>query len=358
MPTASKKTATKKSKKAESSNENWLNKQIRAQKARYASYMDRRPHRSFRLTRRRDAIQPVTLPGNLSFTGEVTRTLWAHKKTFFLLVLTYVLLYAVLVGVQSQDTYTTLTSTLKETSGSVFEGNWGAIGQAGLLLATIASSGVTSEATESQQIFTVLVFLLAWLTTVWLLRNILAGHKVKLRDGLYNSGAPIFASLIIVLFIAIQLLPAAAALIGYNAAATSGLLEGGAASMAFWIGAALLILLSLYWITSTLFALIIVTLPGMYPYRAIRAAGDMVLGRRIRILLRWLWMALVIVIAWAVVVIPIILLDLGIKSVWPALEWLPLVPIAALIMASLSTVWASAYVYLLYRKVVDYVPAE
>ena len=104
--------------------------------------------------------------------------------------------------------------------------------------------------------------------------------------------------------------------------------------------------------------MIIVTLPGMYPYRAIRTAGDMVLGRRIKILLRWLWMALIVSLTWLVVMIPVILLDMGIKSLWPAIEWLPIVPVTILIMAGASTVWVSSYVYLLYRKVVDYVPAQ
>ena len=336
----------------------WFRRQLNAQKKRYAAFMGRRPHRSFKLTRRRDYIRPLELPGNIAFTHEVTRTLWRHRKTFVLLIATYIILYALLVGVQSQEVYSTLTSTLKDTSDELFSGNWGALQQAGLLLVTIASTGAGAELTESQQIFSVLVFLMAWLTTVWLLRNILAGHKVKLRDGLYNAGAPIFATIIVTIFIAIQLIPVAVALIGYNAASASGLLAGGAASMLFWIGASLLAILSLFWVTSSLFAMIIVTLPGMYPYQAIRTAGDMVLGRRIKILLRWLWMVLVIFLAWLVVMIPVILLDMGIKSAWPMVEWLPIVPTAVLIMAGASTVWVSAYVYLLYRKVVDYVPAE
>lgn len=336
----------------------WFSRQLTAQKKRHAAFMQRRPHRSFRLTRRRDYDRPLELPGNIAFTHEVTRTLWQRRTTFLLLILTYILLYALLVGVQSQEVYSTLTSTLKDTSGEVFSGNWGSLQQAGLLLVTIASSGAGAELTESQQIFSVLIFLMAWLTTVWLLRNILAGHKVMLRDGLYNAGAPLFATIIVTLFIAIQLIPVAVALIGYNAASVSGLLEGGAASMLFWVGASLLAILSLFWITSSLFALIIVTLPGMYPYRAIRTAGDMVLGRRIKILLRWLWMALVISLAWLVIMIPVILLDMGIKSLWPVIEWLPIVPVAILIMAGASTVWVSSYVYLLYRKVVDYVPAQ
>ena len=328
------------------------------QKKNYEAFLSRRPHRSFRLTRRRDYIRPLALPGNISFTAEVTRTLWKYKKIFGMLAVIYVLLFALLVGVQSQDTYTTLTDTLKQTSGDFFAGNWGAIGQASLLFLSIASFGVSTESTEAQQIFSVLVFLLIWLTTVWLLRNLLAGHKVKLRDGLYSAGAPIFAIAIIAVIIAIQLIPVALALIAYNAALSSGLLAGGAASMLFWIGAALLCVLSMYWVTSSLFAMIIVTLPGTYPYQAIKAAGDIMVGRRIKMLLRWLWMALMVVIFWLVIMLPIILLDMGIKSLWPAVQWLPIVPVAVIFMASISTVWVSAYVYLLYRKVVDYVPAK
>lgn len=329
----------------------------KALKQRYHSFMKRRPHRSFRLTRRRDYIRPLKLPGNIAFTHEVTQTVWRQKRMFLFLGLIYVVLFALLVGIQSQETYTTLTDSLESTSDNVFSGNWGEIGEAGLLLLAIVSSGANTEITEAQQIFSILIFLLMWLTTVWLLRNTLAGHKVKLRDGLYNSGAPLFATILITLFIVIQLIPVAVAFIGYSAASATGLIAaGGAGAMLFWIGAGLLTLLSLYWITSSLFAMIIVTLPGMYPYVAIRTAGDMVLGRRVKILLRWLWMVLVIILAWIVIVIPVILLDMGIKSLWPAVEWLPIVPITTLIMAALTTIWMASYVYLLYRKVVEYVP--
>ena len=128
--------------------------------------------------------------------------------------------------------------------------------------------------------------------------------------------------------------------------------------MLFWIAAGLLALLSLYWITSSILALIIVTLPGMYPYRAIKTAGDLILGRRIKILIRWLWMALVVVVSWAVVVIPVILLDMWLVSAWPGLQWLPLVPFTIVVMGAVTAIWVSAYAYIVYRKVVEYVPAE
>jgi len=248
-----------------------------------------------------------------------------------------------------------LTDTVNEASQ---DGALGTVQKAGVLFISAVSAGASTEITEAQQIFSVLIFLLVWLTTVWLLRNLLAGHKVRLRDGLYNSGSPIFATVIVVLIIAVQLIPAAIAVIGYEAALSSGLLESGAAAMLFWIGAALLVILSTFWITSSLFAMIIVTLPGMYPYQAIKSAGDIVTGRRIKILLRWVWMALVVALTWAIILIPMILLDMGVKSLWPAVEWLPIVPVTLIILAAGSAIWTAAYVYLLYRKVVEYVPEQ
>ena len=327
------------------------------QKQRYRNFLSNRTHRSFQLTRRRDYVRPLELPNTFSFTAHVTKTLWQHKRMFILLALIYVVLYGVLVGIQSQATYSSISDTLKDTGTQIFNGDWNVLQQAGGTVLTIASVGVNQEMTESQQIFSVLVFLMVWLTTVWLLRNVLAGHKVRLRDGLYNSGAPLFSMIIIALIVAVQLLPVAIALIGYSAASGSGLLAGGAPTMLFWIAASALGLLSLYWVTSSLLAMIIVTIPGMYPLRALRSASELISGRRIKLLLRWLWMGIILIAAWFIFVIPFVLLDLWIKSLFPAISGFPIVPLAILVFASLTTIWGSAYVYLLYRKVVDYVPA-
>ena len=58
-------------------------------------------------------------------------------------------------------------------------------------------------------------------------------------------------------------------------------------------------------------------------------------------------------VSWALVIIPSILIDQWVKSLWPAIEWIPIVPVAILLMGSLSAIWIAAYVYLFYRKVVD-----
>lgn len=330
-----------------------LKKPFMSAKKRSASFLLRRPHRSFRLTRRRDYKRSLKLPGYFKFTHDVHRTVWQYRKPLIALTVIYIVFSALLVGIASQDTYTTLTTTLRDTGSEIFEGNLGQIGQAGLLFATIATSGLSNAPSEAQQIFAGLLILLVWLTTVWLMRNLLAGHKVKVRDGLYSAGAPLISTALVTLVLFVQLLPLALAVIGYSAALASGLLNGGVEAMLFWISAGLLTLLSLYWITSTFFALIVVTLPGMYPMRALRTAGDMVVGRRLRILLRLLWMSLCVALTWALILIPFILLDSWLKGVWPQIEWLPIIPVILLFMSTATVVWVACYVYLLYRKVVD-----
>lgn len=341
MPTNSKKTT-------------WPQKLVRVTKQKVDTFLARRPHRSFRLTRRRDYIRPLQLPGYIRFTNDVYRTIWRYKKILLPLLVVYIIFYAILVGIGSQETYGTVADALKQAGGNLFSGGFGAeIGQASILFLSVASTGLTTISTESQQIFAVLLFLMLWLSVVWLLRNLLAGHKVRMRDGLYSSGSPIFATMVVVFVVLLQLLPVGIAMIGYAAASSSGLLDGGVEAMLFWVGASLLGVLSLYWITSSLFAMVMVTLPGMYPWRALRTAGDIVFGRRIKLLLRWLWMLLAVVVLWAVVLIPFILIDLWVKSLWSQIGWLPIVPVVVLLLSSFTVLWVSTYIYLLYRKVVD-----
>jgi hypothetical protein len=323
-------------------------------KRRVDGLLARRPHRSFRRTRRRDYSRTLKLPGYWSFTNIVRRTIWEHRSTFGLLALVYALLTIVLVGVTSQDLYTQLQGVLEETGTEILGGNWEGIGKAGMLLFAGVTGSFTETLTEGQQIYASIILLFTWLTTVWLLRAMLAGHTPRLRDGLYNAGAPVLATFLVAIVMVIQLLPLALAIVGFSAATASGLLnDGGVEAMLFWVMAGLLALLTLYWVTSTFMALVVVTLPGMYPMRALRTAGDLVIGRRIRILLRLLWMLLIVAIAWVVVVIPFILLDAWLKSLWPMLQWLPIVPVVLLAMSTVTIVWSASYVYMLYRRIVD-----
>jgi len=320
---------------------------------RIRDLLARRPHRSFRQSRRRDYIRSLQLPGYWAFTNQVRKTLWTHKKLLLWIVVVYGLLSAIFVGLASQDTYTALSDTLRDTSGDLFTGNIGELGKASLLLLTGVTGSLNTAPTETQQIYASLLGLLTWLTTVWLLRSVLAGQKPRFRDGLYNAGAPLVSTFLVALVIVVQLLPAALSVIGFSAAISSGFLEGGVEAMIFAVLAILLIVLSVYWITSTLIALVVVTLPSMYPMQALKTAGDLVVGRRLRILLRWAWLAFIVIILWAAIMVPLIIFDTWLKGMWPAVNWLPIIPLALLVMSSFTVVITAAYTYILYRKVVE-----
>jgi hypothetical protein len=105
------------------------------------AYKNRRPHRSFRMTRRRDYARSLKLPGLIAFTHHVNRTMWGYRKVLFWLGAVYAVLTIILVGIASQETYSTLTATLNEVGADIFEGNAGQIGEAALLFATIGASG-------------------------------------------------------------------------------------------------------------------------------------------------------------------------------------------------------------------------
>lgn len=314
--------------------------------------LSRRPHRTLRRTRRRDYVRSLQMPGYISFTMYVQRVIWSHWRTFLLLVVVCAIGMIFIGGVTSQGTYTQINTLLKSSGSNLFGSGIGKIGQAGLIAASAILTGPNSLSAD-QQIYLFIGLLFAWLCTVWLLREYLLNRKPNLRDGLYNSGAPIISTLVVLFVLVVQLLPVGVVALIYAGLASVGLLDGGFGNMIFWMLVVAVSCLVLYWITSTIIALVVVTLPGMYPMHAIRAAGDLVIGRRLRILLRLLWGSACIVMAWMVVMIPAILLDTATKAAWPALQSVPFMPYLGALMAAGSMVWYSAYVYLLYRKVVD-----
>lgn len=322
--------------------------------ARHRAFLRRRPHRSFQLTKRRDYARPLRLPGYFAFTIEVSQVLWRRKSIFIVLGVVFLALTVAFGLLGSQDLYAQLQQLLTSTApDGLYEGATGEVSKAGMLLLSIVSAGLTTGLGEGQIIAAALFGLYLWMTVVWLLRNIMAGKKVGVRDGIYTAGAPMVSTLLMFLILLIQLVPGSLAVIVVTAGLQSGFIAEGVASMAAGLGLALIVVASLYWVVSTLIALVVVTLPGMYPFRALAIAGDLVVGRRLRLLYRMLWLAFTIVSWWVVVMIPIILLDSGLKSWIAQISWVPIVPVATLVMTTFTIIWASGYIYLLYRKVVD-----
>jgi len=334
-----------------------IGRAVQTIKRRKDAFLARRPHRSFRLTKRRDYTRSLKLPGYLAFTAHVFRTMWQNKKSFAGIGLTYIFLLFILTTVISEDTYQAISTTVNGATQEVAGDFLGPVGSAFVTLLSTVNNIASPGAQDSEQryniIIGILVALLIWLTTIWLLRNRLAGHVVKVRDALYNAGAPIVATFVIVIVMAVQLLPAALGIIVFLTASSTGILDNGAIAMGISLVGLLFLTLSIYWITASFIALVVATLPGMYPLKALSIAGDMVVGRRVRILMRLGWLLLTIIMAWFVVMLPFILFDTWLKQDLGVAQGIPIIPALIIIMATLTLIWSASYVYLLYRKVVD-----
>lgn len=328
----------------------WLNRIHQ----RVQFFMARRPHRSFQLTRRRDYVRSFAIPGYFAFTIEAGALLWHHKKTFLLMLAVFFVLIVLFGLMGSQEIYLQLKELLDETAPeSLFGGPTGEIGKAGVILFTALTSGLSGRVDTGQVVLSSLFGLYIWLTMVWLLRRYVAGKRARLRDGLYNAGAPILPTMLLLVVLMLQLVPGALAVIIGATAWQTGLIGGGAAAMLLTVVFALIALLSLYWIVSTLVALVVATLPGTYPMQALTISGDLVVGRRLRLVYRTVWLLLLIVSSWVVVMIPVILLDGWMKSSFEQIHWLPIVPMALLLVGIATIMYACSYIYLLYRKMVE-----
>lgn len=314
-----------------------------------------RLHRSFRRSYREDYNRPFEGPGLLSHAVTSFKIIFKNWKIFLPLVLLIAVLNVFLVGLMNEDTFVQLQKSIDETSEDIQMGKLGTFAKSGLLLvSTITTGGLAQNQTEVQQIFATLLFIITWLVTIYLLRHILAKHKVKLRDGLYNALAPFISTLIVGLVIFIEAIPAMIVIIAYSAAVATDFLSTPFYALIFFIFAALLTLLSVYLISSSLVAMVAVSAPGLYPLVAIHTANDLLAGRRIKFIIRVLYLIVTLVVVWVIVMLPLIALDLFLKSILPVLSGLPFVSFELLTMSCFSAVYATTYLYLYYRRLLDY----
>lgn len=331
----------------------WLRKNL---VGRFIEFRSRRFHRSFRLTRKRDYQRPLKIAGYWSFTKAVFHTISENKKSFLLLMVVIAVANFILVGLLDQDFLNSLKDIANATNGGLLSGGWGELGKASLVvLSTFSTGGLVRSPNEAQQMTMFLIVMFAWLAVVQLCRNIFSGKKkISVREALYTCGMPIVPMSIIALVILIQAIPAFLSVIIYGSAITTKFASQGVEQMMFFAAIALLVSLSIFWIIGSVFALIIVTIPGTYPLQALKISGDMVVQRRLAILFRVLWCVFILAVIWFAILIPLVLLSNWLSSIASFFTGLPIVQIAMVLLTSFSLVFVAVYLYSLYRKIIDY----
>lgn len=312
-------------------------------------------HRSFRRSYREDYHRETKAPGLLSHAMATFQIIFKYWKTFLPFIIIMTCAYIILVGLMSEDVYQQFQDSIDQTSQELAGGQIGNFAKAGLLLiSTITSGGLDSGMGESQVIFMLFLFLVMWLVTIYLLRHFMAGGKPRLRDGLYNALSPLISTLLVFVVIFIQAIPMMLVIITYSAAVITGFLSTPFYALVYFIFAALMILTSIYLLSSSLIALVAVTAPGMYPMKALFLASDLMAGRRTKFIIRVIYLLFVVALIYIITLTPIILLDLWFKGMWEWIYGVPIVPFFLLIVTCFVFIYATAYLYRYFRYLIDY----
>lgn len=193
---------------------------------------------------------------------------------------------------------------------------------------------------QSSSVYQTILLVITSLALIWALRQVSDGNTqaIKVKDTFYKSMTPLVPFILVLAVITLQLLPMALGASIYGLVVNNGLAVS-ALERAIWFAVFLLFATwTLYMLSSSIFAAYIVTLPGMTPRRALKSAKKLVMYRRWTLVRKILFLPIIIMIAMAVVTIPVIMVFA------PAAEWV------AFALGIITLAVVHAYFYGLYKE--------
>lgn len=275
------------------------------------------------------------LPGSFRLLWRAVQIVKNNWKLLLGMALIYMALNLVLVqGLYATSNLTTTKNTLQIFSdGSVRNVVTDGVS---LYAYLIGSSGSSVAPTAGAYQF--ILALIMSLAIIWTLRQIYAGRETRIRDGFYYGMYPFVTYFLVLLMVIVHLLPFALGTVVYGVIASNGLAATPIEATSFLLVFLGLLLVSLYLLCSSIFALYIVTLPEVTPMAALRSARDLVVHRRWTIMRKVLFLPLALLVLGGVVLIPV------------ALFATALAPWIFTGVAAVGLVLMHSYLYALYRS--------
>ncbi len=257
----------------------WLKSRPTAIKKWIKEDKKKKKYRSFHL-QKRIKPEPRYIPSSGSLVKESFRFLWRHKRVFLAIICIHALIYFIFLNAPSQgQSIQTIRDSIKSVLGE---------GSEKTLTGTFATLGavLTSPSGGQTGAVTAVTILIMSLVYVWAIRQLSNRQPIKARDAYYQGLAPLLSSIVVLVIISIQLIPFAIASFVYSTARSGSLFASGFEDLSFFIMALLFGLLSFYLMTSSVIGFYVVTLPGMYPMKALRAAKKLVQFQRLKVFRR------------------------------------------------------------------------
>jgi hypothetical protein len=291
----------------------------------------------YKLSFKNRVKHPVKLPSAWQLARQSALTLRQYQKLFIGITLIYGLLDIILAQSLSGATD---VSSLRQTLGQVSKGHVDVIAS-GLkgFGSLIGSAATNSDPTAgTYQLFLGLVVSLA---LIWALRQVLTGKVPRIRDAYYRGMTPLIPFILVLLTVGLQLMPLLIGSVLYGLVMNNGIAIYFVEKLVWLLIFVVLAIISLYLVSSSLFALYIVTLPDMTPMKALRSARELVRHRRWTVLRKILCLPIMLLVIAAIIMVPII--------VWltPLSKW-----VFFLLSISALTV-VHTYMYTLYRELLN-----
>lgn len=285
------------------------------------------------------AKKPVKLmhkpiPSAFRLTKDVFVMLREHWKPLIGIVVVYFILNIIFAsGLSSLNSSVATIKDNLNNSSAQSQALAKGISGFGVLIGSGGASG-SSSASVLQSV----LFVIESLVIIWALRQLLAGKIIGVKEAYYHSMYPLIPFLLVIFVIILQLLPISLGVVMVNAVLTSAV---ASVALASWLSWSIFILLgawSFYMLSSSIFAVYIVTLPEMQPRQALQSAKNLVLKRRLSIIPKIIYLPIFILVVMGVIIIPLIIFASVIVA--PVFYFLSM----------LSILFVHSYLYALYRS--------
>lgn len=278
----------------------------------------------------------VKISGSFRLFGRAWRHMWRYKRLFGGILIIYAILYLLLVkGLATNFQLAETRQTIEDAVG----GGLGNLEMASALFgALLGTAGAT--ASESAGVYQVVLFIIVSMTIIWSLRQTFSERveAPKIRQAFYKGPSQIVPYILVLLVIMLQLIPALIGITIYGIVVSNGIAINVLEQIVWLIVLLACLGLSVFWISASVFASYIVSLPDMAPMQALRSARSLVRFRRWQIIRKVLFLPLIIGLIMLLIFMPLVLLA-------P-----PIAEVLFMIFVLVLLLFGHSYFYLLYRE--------
>ena len=234
---------------------------------------------------------------------------------------------------------TTDVVSVKQQLNQVFTGNLGSVASSfSVFMILVGSAG--SGSSQSAGVYQFFLGLIASLAIIWALRQLYSNVTIRIRDAYYRGMTPLVPFVLVLLMVGLQLLPMLIGSSIYSTVISNGIAVTAIEKL-LWLALFLgLTAVSLYFISSSVIALYIATLPDMTPLKALRSAKELVKNRRWLVIRKLLFLPVALLVVAAVIMLPVI-------AIIPIIA-----PWLFFVLTMLALVVIHTYIYTLYRELI------